>query len=361
MKKNWIKVIVFFLLLAVMLGGLSFVFHHRWTGNDDMYSLNMTYKNEPENSIDVLYFGTSEIMNDVFPAAIYNETGITGVNFATTHKSAIVTYYQLKYALKYQKPKVVVCDFQTLFSGRLPSRSTEDETLYMKIFDTMPDLDIKMQLLGTMKREDRSVDVLSYLVPVFRYHSMWNELKAKNFKTDESLRENYKAYKNGCDLIFDTKYYDKRRPDIKSITPELWTPTGKKETMSKVSTKYYDMFIELCKEENIPVVALMPPKVRDGASKVDRWDAIKSYMDERGVDIIDYNTYEEVTRLGLVLKEDYKDSAHLNYKGALTFSKDLAHKLTDTYGLEDHRGQQGFEKWDAYWEEFLKDCEANAK
>ena len=73
------------------------------------------------------------------------------------------------------------------------------------------------------------------------------------------------------------------------------------------------------------------------------------------MEIIDYNTYEEVSRLGLELHKDYKDSAHLNYKGALTFSRDLAHVLSEKYGLEDHRGQAGFEKWDGYWEEFLED------
>lgn len=361
MKKNWIKVIVFFLLLAMMLTGLSFVFHHRWTGNDDLYSLNMSYKQEPEDSIDVLCFGTSEILNSVFPAAMYDETGFTCVNFGTTHKSAIVTYYQLKYALKYQKPKLVVCDFQSLFSGRLPSRSTEDETLYMKVFDTMPDWDIKMELLHTMKKEDPSVSTFSYLVPVLRYHNMWSELTKEDFQSDAKARKDYKAYKNGSDPIFKTRYRDERRPDITGIVPELWTPTGIEEDMSKISMKYYDKFIELCKAEDIPVVALMTPKVRDAGIKLDRWDKIESYLTERGVDIIDYNTYEEISRLGLELPEDYKDSAHLNYKGGLIFSRDLAHRLSETYGLEDHRGQQGYEKWETYWAAFEEDCEKNAK
>ena len=55
-----------------------------------------------------------------------------------------------------------------------------------------------------------------------------------------------------------------------------------------------------------------------------RWTAgeqIEGYLSERNVDIIDYNTYEEISRLGIRLPEDYKDSAHLNYKGALIVSK----------------------------------------
>ena len=116
-----------------------------------------------------------------------------------------------------------------------------------------------------------------------------------------------------------------------------------------------DKFINLCKENNVTVVALFPPKVRDASLKMDRWDKIYGYLSERGVEIIDYNTYEEVSRLGLELHRDYKDSAHLNYKGALNFSRDLAHVLSEKYGLEDHRGQEGFEKWDGYWEEFLED------
>lgn len=353
--KKCVKVIVFFALLLAMLMGLSFVFHHRWTGGDDVYSLNMSYKEEPENSIDVLYFGTSEISNSVFPTAMYDETGITGINFAVNHKSAITAYYQLEYALKYQKPKVVCCDFQSLFSGRLPSRTTEDETLYMKIYDTMPDLDIRLKLLAAMRKEDENVSVASYLFPVMRYHSMWSELTAENFQSDAESRKDYKEYMNGCDLLTELKYKDERRPDIVDIVPEMWTGTGLDENLSKVSMRWYDKFIDLCKENDITVAALFPPKIRDASIKMDRWDKIYGYLSERGVEIIDYNTYEEVSRLGLELHKDYKDSAHLNYKGALTFSRDLAHVLAEKYGLEDHRGQEGFEKWDGYWEEFLED------
>lgn len=354
-KKKCLKVIVFFALLCGMLVGLSFVFHHRWTGNDDLYSLNMSYKEEPENSIDVLYFGTSEIYNSVFPTAMYEETGITGINFAVTHKSAITTYYQLEYALRYQKPKVVVCDFQSLFSSRLPSRTPEDETLYMKIYDTMPDTDIKLKLLASMKKEDPKVSVASYLFPVMRYHSMWNELTTEDFLPDEAGRTEYKEYMNGCDLKKTGKYEDERRPDITEIVPELWTGTGLKEDLSKVSMRWYDKFIDLCRENDITVVALFPPKVRDASIKMDRWAQITDYLNKRNVEIIDYNTYEQTSRLGLELKKDYCDSAHLNANGAMIFSRDLAHVLQEKYDLEDHRGQQGFEKWDGYWEEFLQD------
>ena len=60
-------------------------------------------------------------------------------------------------------------------------------------------------------------------------------------------------------------------------------------------------------------------------------------------------------RLDLSFQEDYCDAAHLNYKGAVKFSQDLAAVLAEKYVLPDHRTEETFSKWDGYWEEFVTD------
>jgi hypothetical protein len=358
------------LCFAIALEIFQVPIHYRWSQNEDVYSRNVTYKDEEEGTLDVLYFGTSEIYNDVFPTAMYEEAGITGMNFAVSHKSAITTYYQAKYALKYQTPKIVCCDFSALFADKLPSYGESNELIYRKIVDTMPDLDIKLELIASMKLSDKHLDTLSYLFPIFRYHSKWSELTETDFQKDYQVSDSYQIYSMGCRLQEANVYDEQVRTDITvdtEITPEFWnvdtltadededgsqTTLYGEEEPAKYSEKYYDKLIELCQEKGIQVVALIPPVVRNGALKTARMAAMKEYLTSRGVDIIDYNTYEEVSRLGLNFHEHYSDAAHLNYKGALILSKDLADVLSKNYDLTDHRGDAAYAKWDTYWQEF---------
>lgn len=384
--KKFAKIIALILCFGIALEISQYPLHYRWSENEDVYSRNVTYKEEAEDSVDVLYFGTSEIYNDVFPTAMYEETGITGMNFAVSHKSAITTYYQMKYALKYQNPKVVCCDFSALFTNKLPTHGDNNEQIYRKIVDTMPDADIKLQLIASMKMSDRKTDVLSYLFPIFRYHSRWSDLSREDFEPDYQVSDEYRLYSAGCRLQ-GSSYNEKARPEITvdtQITEALWdvasltevkddeedltgedgfeketkvSPEQEKavpgeEPLANVSVEYYDKMIKLCQERGIQVVALIPPKIRDGALKTARMPAIEEYMYSRGVDIIDYNTYEQVTRLGLNLQEHYCDAAHMNYKGAVIMSRDLAKVLSERYDLPDHRDDGAYAKWDSYWDEF---------
>ena len=388
--KKFAKIIALLLCFGIALEISQQPLHYRWSENEDVYSRNVTFKDEPEGSVDVLYFGTSEIYNDVFPTAMYEETGITGMNFAVSHKSAITTYSQVKYALKYQTPKVVCCDFSALFTNKLPTHGDKNEQIYRKIVDTMPDIDIRLQLIADMKLADKKTDVLSYLFPIFRYHSRWNNLSREDFLPDYEVSDKYKRYSAGCRLQM-REYYEEARPEITEdteITPALWDVTSLTEVKddevdltaadgtaeektediaaeteqnkavpgeeipANVSVQYYDKMIRLCQKKGIQVVALIPPKIRDGALKTARMAAIEEYMYSRGVDIIDYNTYEEVNRLGVNLREHYCDAAHMNYKGAVIFSRDLARVLSEKYDLPDHRGDAAFTKWDSYWDEF---------
>ncbi len=137
-----VKVIVFLLGFCLIFGQLQKVLHYRWDA--DLYNDNLYMKEQPEDSYDVFFLGTSELKTAVYPGAIFQTNGITSYNYAVTNKSALTMYYQLKYILRYQKPKVICCDFSALYDDTLPS---ERETVYRKVVDTMPDLDLKWGMI----------------------------------------------------------------------------------------------------------------------------------------------------------------------------------------------------------------------
>ena len=340
MKKIIIKIFCFVAIFSILFIKIQDVLHYRWsTKAEELYSRNIDYANQPKDSIDVVCFGTSEIYADYDPIITYYEAGITGYSFAVSNRSAVTTYYQLMYALKYQTPSIVMCDFSSLYDDQLPNKI---ESLYRKVVYHMPDKKLKNQLINTICELDPSQSYLSWKYPLLRYHSMWNELTEANFSEDYVYNDSYPSYAKGA--LLSTSNYN---GDIFDITPELWNYSEPETIFSDISVKYYDMFIEECQNRGIEVVAVMPPKLNATSQYASRWEAMKEYFDSRGVSYLNYNTYDQVVRLNVILEEDYYNAAHMNIYGSIKFSKILAQDLKNLYNLVDHRGDERYVvEWD---------------
>lgn len=352
MKKILAKVIIFCAAFSVIFWATQRVLDYPWTGCEDLYTRNVLYAEEPKDSIDVLFFGTSEIREGVSPIVLYHEQGITGWNLAVPMKSAITTYYQVEYALKQHTPKIVACDFESLFDDSLPSLTYEEEILYHGVIEATPDLPIKNKMIRTICEEDPTQTALKYYFPLLRYHSTWNELTVNNFfRQDYSVDKNYPSYAKGTTFV-SVDYYNE--DGIYELTEDLFSPEGQEIlNLAEVSVKYYDKMIDLCQEKGVTVVALLPPKPSNAARKAANWEAMEEYFKSRGVVVLDYKNYEEITRLGLSLEENYYDLSHLNYTGTVKWSKDLAVKLKEVTELPDHRKDEVATDWNNAWDDFV--------
>lgn len=60
-----------------------------------------------DNSIDVLFLGSSQIMTAISPVQIYEKTGISSYNLGTEQQNMVLSYYLLKEALRFQTPQIV--------------------------------------------------------------------------------------------------------------------------------------------------------------------------------------------------------------------------------------------------------------
>ena len=73
---------------------------------------NMTLKvegfyNEPKNSMDLLFFGSSHMYCSIDPVMLQEETGLTSYVFATQQQPLWITCHYMKEALKYQRPEKI--------------------------------------------------------------------------------------------------------------------------------------------------------------------------------------------------------------------------------------------------------------
>ena len=340
-----IKVITFLLGFCLIFGQVQKVLHYHW--DTDLYNINIYMKEQPEDSYDVFFLGTSELKTSVYPGAIFQTNGITSYNYAVTNKSAMTMYYQLEYILRYQKPKAVCCDFSALYDDTLPS---DRETVYRKVVDTMPDFDLKWDMIKSIHEMDSEQSVLSYLFPMLRYHSIWSELEEEHFQEDYVYKNMSEDYYNGCSLLkgkYDGEAYD--------ITPVIWEAEKSDEQISSLNAEWYDKMIALCNENDIIIIALFPPSLGEGYQHAARLETTTAYLESRGVDIIDYNNFDAVQRIEINVAEDYIDKTHMTYRGSLKVSRDLAYILYGRYGIEDKSGTEEAVQWDMQWDAFCKD------
>lgn len=346
MKKFAIKTVVFIIIFSMVFLGVQKVLHYRW---EDTYAKYVDYASNPEGSIDVILFGTSELYFGYSPVAGYHAAGFTSYNLAMPTRSAMTTYYQFKYAIKHQKPKVVVCDFVALFDNLLPS---ESETVYRRAADSMPDKMIKHELIKEMCRVDKNITPINWYFPILRYHSMWNELEQKNFVDDYYAKGEYQSFKKGTNIIY--LPYDGEPYDIR---PELWEYEGEPDELFENSIYYYDKLIQECHDMGIEVFGVLTPKIYDASVYAKNYPVMKRYFESRGVKSINYCEPLLVNQMGLSLYDDYSDSSHLNAMGTIKFSNKMAMDISEMFDLPDRRLNSDDETtntWNNLWDEMVE-------
>lgn len=351
MKKWILKITAFCLLFALLFTAVQNVLHYRWYSNPDYYTRSIDLSRQAPNSVDVLTFGTSEMIMGFIPMAAYEETGITAYNFGTNFKSSITTYYQLLYALKYQTPKAVVCDFSSLFTEPLPG---ENDAIYRQIVDTMPDAWLKTRLVADVCRLDPEQSFLEWRFPLLVYHSLWEDMTftelIQSLQWDYRYKDYYQPFCKGAMLGENVHNTEMRSQDV---TAELWNPGEYDCQWSPLAVEYYDRIVKLCQEKGIQVVALCFPSVTNADRDSARWESLKAYLDSRDISCLNYASFDQYQALGMDLERDYFDNSHLNKVGADRFTRAVARDLTQLCDLPDRRQDAAVSaSWNALTEDY---------
>lgn len=344
MKTLWKKVILFFLIFAILFVSVQSKLRYKWEKDENMSIRMEQYESEPKDSIDVLYFGSSPIYAGLNPMFMWEQHGITSYNFAVSMQSALTTYYQIEYALKYQQPKAIVIDLCALTQ----SRKADDliwEPVYRKVVETMPDKKIKWRMIKDIVKYNDKQTYSSYLFPLLRYHSRWNELTQWDF--DEELWYKwYESYRKGALLQTTIDEMVENNLELNVGNENL--------TVDPINSLYYDKIIELCDKNNIMLIAVSMPRY-DNSWDLSQQRVTENYCEENGIIYIDYSIPERLQEIGLDFSKDFYNSGHLNIYGAKKVTEDLGKELKELAEFEDHSQDLRYEEWNKQLNAFQKD------
>ena len=322
MKKKLIGTIFFLGLALLMLCKLNDALAIK--RSDGIQPMKRFYEQE-EDSVDVIFYGSSHVYSNINPAVLWEEEGIASFDLAATMQPLWNTYYYIKESLKTQSPEVMVVELVRALETEdyIDEARTIVNTFGMKLS--------KNKIDNILASTDDNV--LNYILCYPFYHSRYAELTRKDFA--DYLGDPNGGYSKGYYPLYDTEEFDSM-PDLSGVTE-----SGE---LTEKSEEYLRKIIELSREEDIELLFIVSPYQGISEEEEEIFNRCAEIAAEEGIAYIDFNQmYDE---LELDPGTDFAEASHLNYKGAEKYSSWLAEYLKENYDLEDHRGEPDYESWD---------------
>ena len=328
---NIIKALIIAVVAIVLVLGIAKVLLLK--SEDGINQFQAFYK-QPENSIDVIFSGSSKVYCDIATGVLWENHGIAAFDLGGAEAPSWVSYYQIKEALKTQKPKVICYEVSVaaMYDMLTQANNWSTDNSYGMKWNSN-----RIDLLRVDSDEEQFIERLN---PYNIMHGRYKDLEENDF-TNVRDSVNYKGF-DPRDRV-----NERETPDNAGITD--CTPCTEKEE------EYIRKLIELTRSEGIDLVMFASPYC-----VTDREQEILNYVgniaEEEGVEFIDFNRrYDE---LGMDFSSDMADSGHLNYSGNYKFTDYFGKLLKENHDIPDRRGDSRYVSWD--WDAAIQNYERNA-
>ncbi len=317
---NIIKAIIIVVTAVLILFGLTKILVLK--SEDGINQLQALYE-QPEDSIDVIFLGSSHVYCDISTGVLWDNHGIASFDLGGAEAPPWISYYQLKEALKTQKPKVVC--FEVSVAGMYPMLFQVDEWAVDNNYGLNWSTDRIESLKVNSETED---DFYNRLIPLNIMHGRYNDLEENDFKNFRA-NVNYKGFDPRENVI------DAEAPDMSGVTD--YTPCSEK------AEEWIRKIIELTKSEGVPLVFFLSPyRVSEDEQRV--YNYIETIAQSENIPFLDFN--KNYADMDLNFGGDLADDTHLNYSGNYKFSDYFGKTLKEMYDIPDRRGDSAYVSWD---------------
>ncbi len=266
------------------------------------------YLQEEQNSIDVLFFGSSITYCDVVPAVIREQSGVSSYVMGGPEQTIPISYYYIRETCKTQTPKMIFL---------------EVTGAYFKQYQDFTKVNIgympwgKNRLDATFAAAERS-EWPGLFFPIYNYHGRWDSLEKADFS--------YALMGYPADDLAGYTFLNTAE-EMTGIVPR--GEEYNSENYAK-NLAYLQKIADFCNENDIkPVFYLAPTYWQLSQENLARLKSDISAIP--GVDFIDFNEAEGLAAYDG--KTDFYDKLHFNCYGAEKFSAKLGQLLKNGYAL----------------------------
>ena len=258
---------------------------------------------EPQNSLDVLFVGDSEVYTSLIPRQMWSEHGFTSYDVSTSAQKLPYAYSLLQRALARQQPRVVVLETNMLFR-----RVDVDDALWRTLADALP---------------------------VLEYHNRWKSLRPVDISAP--VKTTWTDPSKGANLSDAT---------VPSSTSGYMKPSQERAAVARLNRWYLERIVDLCQSQGAEVVLLSTPSTKNW--NWERHNAVEALIAEHAnwnhVTYLDLNLHREEVPIDWSC-ESRDGGDHLNRSGAEKVSRFVGAWLDERYQLPDHRDDPSYRTW----------------
>ena len=325
--KNILRVTAFTVLLCLLLNIWISWFKLRTVNG----ALNFeAFYAQEDDSIDVLFVGSSHAFINVNTGVLWNEYGIPSFVLGANNQPIWNSYYDLKEALKTQSPKLVVLEI-------LNASGDFDYLEHSYNITNTSGMRWNLNRLEAMRAGVPDSDTLIDDILNFEeYHNRYTGIGMADIATN-----NLESYSG---VVF-KGFYDYIRVDP-IAEPVFDHELESGSVMLRKEEYYYRLIMELCRDEDIPLMIMVAPDgtYSDGVRQI--YNYAGEIADEYGVDYVDFNEFYH--EMDLDFSTDFADIRHLNHLGNRKFTSFLGEYITGHFDLPDRREEDNsvYDSWE---------------
>lgn len=264
---------------------------------------------------DVIFLGDCEVYANYSPMELYRDYGITAYIRGTPQQLVWMSYYIAEETFRQETPRVLVFNVNAMRYSEPVSEAYNRLTID-KMRWSVSKTGI---ILASMTEEEQ---FLSYVFPILRYHSRFDQLTQEDFTYLFQVKNNTF---NGFQLH--TEVEPAGALPVKRVLADY--------RFGDICYEYLDKLRVLCEENGTKLILVKAPSLYP--YWYEEYDAqIREYAKKHGLSY--YNFAEQTDEIGLDFAADtYDGGYHLNLSGANKLSRYFGEILVEEHGLSDQR------------------------
>lgn len=336
------KIIFFILIISLLFDYFNEFF------NSDEYAETLNIYDEPKNTIETVFLGSSMTEFGIDVMTMYEEYGICAFNMGSSGQPVIPSYYWLEevYRLQSESLKTVVFDVSII-------RTDLQTSFYRAATDNMKLSLMKYNAIRAYANDFN--ETISYMFPLFSYHSKWSQLSKKEFDVSYELLNTWSRGHSFSTI----KYIDRiENGDYKVLEKYPDRETADIE-LTQEGVEYLDKMIEFCEKNSLELLLIKTPNPETWSSS--DHNTFEKLAQEKGLKFLDFNYAPLIDEISYDHLYDTLDGIHLNYYGAKKLAHWLGDYLVKNGYAHDIRGNNAYKFMENDLEEHKRNVEVVVK
>lgn len=321
------KILAILILFVCLFRGMSRVSELLYPPNDIMKNWQSFYAQE-KNSIDVLIVGSSHAYSSFDPRIFQEILDKNTYILATNSQTVTQTYYNVKEALKYQRPQIIILEAFSIDDNSNWQNGGRDDADFDKNWKKESNIDgmkpglVKLEAICNQYTAGNWFYAGCRLI---RCHQNWKDANL--------IRSNYKYLQNG---VYSFECF---RTSVSHMSPKVMKQYEDMDfnetpyTISDENEKHFHMLAKLCRENDIQLYVVMAPMYDGYIEKINynsQYESVNALVSSEQIPYLDCNTvYEEIGMIPDDFEDAFSDVIHLNAQGAEKISRYVAKKIVE--------------------------------